>query len=143
MNHRVHRLAGPAALACLLLTACGHVTRPKAPPEGLVAERCPPGVCVIQVFVDDCSAPGGIRLDKPLVEVTAAVNMRWVIVTPGFVFTAAGIEFDPPAAQFEAQHSPQANEFRLHNQKARNGDFYYAVNVQGCRKHDPWVRNIS
>jgi hypothetical protein len=129
---------------CWLVAALAPLvgcTTPRSPPAGIAAVPCTPGVCVIRVFVDDCHAPGGIRLDKPLVEADRAVNMRWEIATPGFVFAANGIAFDPPDAQFQPQPSPRPNEFRLHNAKSQAGDFYYFVNIQGCRPHDPWIRN--
>jgi hypothetical protein len=129
-----------AALLGTTLSSCSQVT--KAPPADLLPSRCTPGVCVVQVFVDACTVAGGIRLDKPLVEVTDAVNMRWEIVTPGFEFDANGIAFDPPNPQFQVQQSPRSNEFRLHNAKSQSGDFYYSVNVKGCVRHDPWVRNL-
>lgn len=135
----IRQLAGHAASWALVAVAAAQPGG--TPPPGLGAVPCTPGVCVIQVFVDDCSAPGGIRLDKPLVSVTEAVNMRWEIVTPGFVFAENGIEFDPPNPQFEPRNSPRPNEFRLHNRKSQAGDFYYFVNVQGCARHDPWIRN--
>lgn len=67
--------------------------------------------------------------------------MRWEIVTPGFVFDINGIQFEPPNTQFDVQNSPRPNEFRIHNKKSQSGDFYYFVNVKGCVRHDPWVRN--
>ena len=132
-------LVTAAALACWTLAGCaapGLRTGPVGRPT-----PCTPGVCTIQVFVDNCQQAGGIRLDKPFVETDRAVNLRWEIVTPGFVFAADGIRLDPPDPQFQQQHSPHPNEFRLHNSKASNGDFYYFVNVQGCRQMDPWIRN--
>ena len=60
---------------------------------------------------------------------------------PGFEFAPNGIVFDPPNAQFEPQHSPTSSEFRIHNNKSQTGDFYYYVNVDGCRRVDPWIRN--
>ena len=131
----------PIAALCVLCVGCAQPPRPPEPPPGLMAAPCTPGVCTIQVFVDRCHAAGGIRLDKPLVEVTHAVNMRWEIVTPGFEFDGNGIEFAPPNVQFEVRNSPQPNEFRIHNNKTQDGDFYYFVNVKGCVRHDPWVRN--
>lgn len=131
----------PTAALCVLCVGCAQPPRPPEPPPGLMAAPCTPGVCTIQVSIDRCNAADGIRLDKPLVEVERAVNMRWVIVTPGFEFDGNGIEFDPPNAQFEVRNSPHPNEFRIHNNKSRTGDFYYFVNVKGCVRHDPWVRN--
>jgi hypothetical protein len=142
MTHGLRRLACHAALLLAALAACAQVPpAPPAPPPGLSPERCTPGVCVIQVFVDNCSAQGGIRLDKPFVSTTSAVNMRWKISTPGFEFADNGIEFDPPNTQFERQPSPHRSEFRLQNHKTQSGDFYYFVNVKGCRRHDPLIRN--
>jgi hypothetical protein len=129
------------AVVALPPIAAAQSGRPPGPPPGLGATPCTPGICVIRVFVDDCSSAGGIRLDKPLVSVAEAVNLRWEIVTPGHVFAPNGIEFDPPNPQFEAQNSPRPNEFRLRNHKTAAGDFYYFVNVQGCARHDPWIRN--
>jgi hypothetical protein len=141
MNTQLGRSALLMAALSVALSGCAQPMLPPNPPPGLAAAPCTPGVCTIQVFVDNCSATGGIRLDKPLVEATEAVNMRWEIVTPGFVFDTKGIEFDPPNPQFEARNSPQPNEFRIHNRKSQVGDFYYFVNVRGCARHDPWVRN--
>jgi hypothetical protein len=141
MLWQLRHLGLSVAALCVALCGCAQPTRPPGPPEGLAASPCTPGVCTIQVFVDQCNAPNGIRLDKPLVEATSAVNMRWEIVTPGFVFDTNGIQFEPPDTQFEVQHSPRPNEFRIQNKKAQSGDFYYFVNVKGCVRHDPWVRN--
>ena len=126
---------------CFALSGCAQPAGRPGPPPGLAAAPCTPGVCTIQVFVDQCSAVDGIRLDKPLVEASGAVNMRWEIVTPGFVFDSNGIQFEPPNDQFEVQNSPRPNEFRIHNKRLQSGDFYYFVNIKGCLRHDPWVRN--
>lgn len=126
---------------CVALCGCAQTSNAPRVPPGLVASPCTPGVCTIQVFVDNCNAQGGIRLDKPFVSTTSAVNMRWEIATPGFEFASNGIEFDPPNAQFERQPSPGPNQFRIQNHKTQNGDFYYFVNVRGCRRHDPLIRN--
>jgi hypothetical protein len=131
----------PVAALCAAFYGCAQPSSHPSPPPGLIAAPCTPGVCTIQVFVERCNAADGIRLDKPLVEATEAVNMRWEIVTPGFVFDDNGIQFDPPHAQFDVRNSPRPNEFRIHNRKTQVGDFYYFVNVKGCVRHDPWVRN--
>ena len=131
----------PIAALCAAFYGCAQPSSRPSPPSGLAAAACTPGVCTIQVFVDRCNAADGIRLDKPLVEVTSAVNMRWEIVTPGFEFASNGIEFDPANPQFEPRNSPRPNEFRIHNKKTAPGDYYYFVNVKGCVRHDPWVRN--
>jgi hypothetical protein len=141
MTRVLRRLAWHCPLLSAVLAACAQTPPPPSPPPGLAPEGCPPGVCVIQVFVDNCSAQGGIRLDKPFVSTTSAVNMRWEIATPGFEFASNGIDFDPPNAQFERQPSPGPNQFRIQNHKTQNGDFYYFVNVRGCRRHDPLIRN--
>jgi hypothetical protein len=141
MNRRHALLTIPLAALCVALGACAQ-SKPPGPPPGLDAARCPPGNCEIKVFVENCSAPGGIRLDKPLVEVTSAVNMRWTIVTPGFVFETNGVQFDPSNPQFELRNNPHPNEFHIHNKRSQAGDFYYFVNVRGCRQMDPWVRNL-
>jgi hypothetical protein len=141
MDHQWRQIGLTIGVLCVAVCGCAQPTRPPAPPPGLAAAPCTPGVCTIQVFVDRCNAADGIRLDKPLIEVTSAVNMRWEIVTPGFVFDANGIQFEPPNAQFDVQHSPRPNEFRIHNRKSQLGDFYYFVNVKGCVRHDPWIRN--
>jgi hypothetical protein len=141
VTHSLRRLTCHSALLACALAACAQAPPRTGPPPGLSPERCTPGVCVIQVFVDNCSAQGGIRLDKPFVSTTSAVNMRWEIATPGFEFAGNGIEFDPPNAQFEQQPSPRPNQFRMQNRKTQNGDFYYFVNVRGCRRHDPLIRN--
>lgn len=139
MSHSSHRLAFLAATLWLTLSGCAQ---PKIAPPGLVPSTCPPGLCVIQVFVDSCTATDGIRVDKPLVSAGAAVNMRWEIVTSGFVFAADGIVFDPPNPQFAPQNNPTPGEFRMHNSKSQTGDYKYTVNVQGCTPLDPWVRNL-
>jgi hypothetical protein len=141
MNQVPRRFGIAIASMCVTLASCAQPAAKPGPPSGLAAAPCTPGVCTIQVFVDRCNAADGIRLDKPLVEASSAVNMRWEIVTPGFVFDTNGIQFDPSDAQFEVQNSPKPNEFRIHNRKTRTGDFYYFVNVKGCVPHDPWVRN--
>ncbi len=141
MDLDLRRMALSIGTLCVTVCGCAQPSSQPAPPPGMAASPCTSGVCTIQVFVDRCNAENGIRLDKPLVEVTGAVNMRWEIVTPGFVFDTQGIQFDPPHAQFEVQHSPRPNEFRIHNKKTSSGDFYYFVNVRGCVRHDPWVRN--
>ncbi|MBN8510632.1 MAG: hypothetical protein J0L57_18730 [Burkholderiales bacterium] len=137
---RNSRRTGPVAILAAFVAQATSAAAAAAP-EHMAAAPCTPGVCVIKVFVDDCRQEGGIRLDKPLVEVDRAVNMRWEIKTKGFVFAANGIELQPHDSQFRVQHSPRPDEFRLHNAKARAGDFYYFVNVEGCRPHDPWIRN--
>jgi hypothetical protein len=103
---------------------------------------CNPGTCEITVKVNgDCRNADNITVDPPFVSVDSARNMRWTIATPGHEFTADGIRFDPPNAQFEPRHSPRPNEFHLHDRKSENGDFYYWVNLKGCAPKDPWVRN--
>jgi len=141
MDPFFRQLGMSGAMLCVALGSCAQPTGQPGPPAGLAASPCTPGMCTIQVFVDQCDRPNGIRLDKPLVEAASAVNMRWEIVTPGFVFDTNGIQFDPPNAQFDVQPSPRPNEFRIHNKKTGTGDFYYFVNVKGCVRHDPWVRN--
>jgi hypothetical protein len=141
MNRVPQKLGIAIASMWVALSGCAQPTVRPGPPPGLAAAPCTPGVCTIRVFVERCNAADGIRLDKPLVEANSAVNMRWEIVTPGFEFDTQGIQFDPPNAQFEVQHSPKPNEFRVQNRKTQTGDFYYFVNVKGCVRHDPWVRN--
>jgi hypothetical protein len=138
MNQALHRLGFAAVTLCVALSGCAQ---PRTAPPGLVASPCTPGLCVVQVFVDNCTAPNGIRVDKPLVVADSAINMRWQIMTPAFVFASGGIVFDPPNPQFELRHNPTPTEFRIHNKKSQAGDFKYTVNVQGCTPHDPWVRN--
>lgn len=132
-----------ALLLGAFATSCTPMApTPRTPPSG-PPTPCNQGICIIKVTVNDCRAAGGIVLDKPFVSVDRANNMRWEIVTPGFEFDTNGIQFDPPNAQFRVQHSPRPNEFRLHNNKSTNGDFYYFVNVKGCLQMDPWVRNTN
>jgi hypothetical protein len=109
---------------------------PKAAPT-----PCNPGICVIKVKVTDCAAVGGITVDPDYVSADQAVNMRWAIETAGYEFTSQGIQFFPPNPQFETQPSPRPSEFRIQNHKIQPGDYYYFVNVTGCRPADPWVRN--
>lgn len=122
----------PAALLIGLLLASD---------AGAQARPCTPGNCTITVTVTACNRPGGISVDAPVVEVTQAVNMRWVIQPARYAFAANGIELDPPNAQFRVQNSPRPNEFRLHNAKTQTGDFHYFVNVEGCLPLDPLIRN--
>jgi hypothetical protein len=110
---------------------------PPTPP----AKACTPGICVIHVYVDNCQAPGGIRVHMPYASTGGAVNLRWVIDTPGYVFAANGIEFDPADPQFEPKASPQPSEFRIQDHNSSAGDYYYYVNVQGCLQLDPWIKN--
>lgn len=133
--------AAPGLLLSAALASCAQPRRPDAPPPGLAAERCTPGICELKVTVTNCHSATGITVDKPLVEATSAVNMRWTIVTPGFEFDTDGIRFDPANPQFERQPSPRRNEFRIQNKKSRDGDFYYFIHVKGCEVADPWVRN--
>jgi hypothetical protein len=133
------------ALASIVAVVAGSACAPqpvssRSPPT-FAATPCTPGICVIEVSVTACDSPGGISVDKPYVSVSDAVNLRWKIVTPGFVFSSSGIAFDPPDAQFEPQFSPHANEFRVQDHKRRSGDFKYFVNVQGCVPLDPWIKN--
>jgi hypothetical protein len=141
MNQPLCRKGALIGSLCVALCGCAQTSGAPRVPPGLVASPCTPGVCTIQVFVDRCNAADGIRLDRPLVEVTSAVNMHWEIVTPGFEFASNGIEFDPTNPQFEPRNSPRPNEFRIHNKKTAPGDYYYFVNVKGCMRHDPWIRN--
>jgi hypothetical protein len=143
MNHPVALAVCLAALSLAVSGACGQATSPSGPPAGLVAAHCTPGNCEIRVTVDNCNALGGIKVDKPLVDVTQSVNMRWTIVTPGFVFAPNGIQFDPTNPQFEPRNNPQPNAFHIHNKKSLPGDYYYSVNVKGCLPLDPWVRNLQ
>lgn len=140
MSHPLHRLPFLVAPLCLALSSCAQT---RTAPADLTPSPCSPGVCVIQVFVDSCTAKGGIRVDKPLVQANSAINMRWEIMTTGFVFASDGIVFDPPNPQFELRNNPSPNEFRIHNRKSQTGDFKYTVKVQGCTPYDPWVRNVS
>lgn len=102
---------------------------------------CNAGVCEITVTVAKCDSGCCASVDKPVVAVTSARDIRWEIVTPGFVFASNGIAFDPPNPQFVFKVSPHPNEFRVHDAKSLDGDFPYYVNVQGCAPLDPWVRN--
>ena len=137
-------LSVSALLAGIVLQGCGTTSStpvggfgaPTAPPW-----PCSPGICRIEVKVVDCVADGGITVDPPFVEVTVARNMRWVIVTPGYEFAPNGVEFSPPHAQFVTQPSPDSAQFRIRNLKTQLGDFYYYINVDGCRRVDPWIRN--
>lgn len=140
MSHPLHRMALFVAALCLTLSGCAQ---PRMAPPDLPASPCPPGLCVIKVFVDKdkCTGKDGITVDKPLVSTDLAVNMRWEIMTLGFVFAADGIVFDPPNPQFEPRHNPTPAEFRIHNKKSQAGDFKYTIKVQGCTAFDPWVRN--
>ena len=109
-------------------------------------EQCSPGNCRIAVTVTNCQAPGGITVDLDPVPVDSPRNMRWEIVTPGYVFPANGIDFSPPNAQFEPKNSPKANEVHIFNRKTQNGDFYYYINItdgsgNACARADPTVRN--
>ena len=127
-------------IAMLGIVSCSTVQVARTTPAGPPVP-CNPGVCTLTVTVTSCGGVGGITVNPPYVSVASPQNIRWNIVTPGFVFAANGIEFDPPNAQFEPQHSPDATEFRLRNHHRQTGDFYYFVNVQGCLRADPWMRN--
>lgn len=146
MNKKPSRIAAVAAALLLSLVLQGCGTAPAMSgggpiPPGITARPCTPGICILEVTVVDCTRPGGITVDPPLLDVTVARNMRWVIVTRGYEFAPNGIEFSPPNSQFVIQHSPDTNEFRVRNLKTQNGDFYYYVNVDGCLRADPWIRN--
>lgn len=110
--------------------------------------NCTTGNCRIAVTVSDCQRPGGITVDQEMVVVNSARNMRWEIVTPGYVFPANGIQFSPPHAQFEPKNSPKPNEVHIFNRKTQTGDFYYYINVtdsagNACAQVDPTVRNTN
>ncbi len=103
---------------------------------------CTPGICKIQVTVDDSQTPCTVSLDKPDVSTTAPVNLRWNIVTrrdPAWVFTDAGIVFDDPEQFVSKSHT--GDEIRFQNKATRTGDFKYTVHVEGCAPLDPYVRN--
>jgi hypothetical protein len=137
------RSAGVLLIGAALAGCPPRTHGPRIPPS-FAPTPCPEhGVCVIKVTVNDCQASGGIVVDKEFVSMRLPNNLRWEIVTAGFEFAANGIEFDPPNPQFEPRNSPRPNEFRLHNKKSANGDFYYFINVKGCRQADPWVRNTN
>ncbi len=142
-NYAVAHAACLTALSLALSCAYGQAARPSGSPPGLGAAPCSPGNCEIRVTVENCNAPGGIKVDKPLVNVTQSVNMRWTIVTPGFVFSPNGIQFEPMNPQFEPRNNPQPNTFHIQNKKSLPGDFYCFVNVKGCLPLDPWVRNLQ
>lgn len=127
-----------AALASLGAAgpAMAQHNRPSSP-----ASPCTPGECVIHVTVSNCQAAGGVSVDKPYVSTNSAVNMRWVIDTPGYAFATSGIEFDLDDAQFEHKQNPLAHEFHVQNHKSRTGDYHYNVRVQGCLPLDPWINN--
>ena len=133
---RLARAAAPLLACCAIANPALAQDRPTSPPS-----PCTPGACTIRVAVNDCRQPGGITVDKPYVSADSAVNMRWEIVTEGFVFATDGIRFEPPNPQFEPRQSPRPNEFRIHNRKSQSGDFSYHVNVQGCLPMDPWMQN--
>jgi len=140
------RLSFQAAVVALplLLWGCSWFqssSHPKSPPPGLAPSACSPGNCDITVTVSNCTAPGGITVDKPLVTVDQAVNMRWVITPSTFAFASNGIQVDPSNPQFEVKNSPRPNEFHIHNNKSSSGDFYYYINIQGCAQVDPFVHN--
>ncbi len=143
---RLARAAAPLLACCAIANPALAQDRPTSPPSPCTPSpctpgTCTPGTCTIRVAVNDCQQPGGITVDKPYVSADSAVNMRWEIVTEGFVFATDGIRFEPPNPQFEPRQSPRPNEFRIHNRKSQSGDFYYHVNVQGCLPMDPWMQN--
>lgn len=147
MQQPSHRIAMAAAALLACMAAAGPALA-QHKPASASATPCNPGNCRITVTVNDCQAEGGITVDPDNVAVNSARNMRWEIVTPGYVFAANGIQFDPPHAQFEPRNSPKPNEIHIFNKKTQNGDFYYFVNVKksgggDCRQVDPFVRNTD
>lgn len=147
MQQKSLRIAAIIAmlLAGVALQGCGTSGGPA--PAGIrlapttQPTPCNVGICTIKVTVSNCEGQGGITVDKPYLSVSVARNMRWVIDTPGYEFAPNGIQFDPPNAQFVVQPSLTTSEFRIRNLKTQAGDFYYYINVDGCRQADPWIKN--
>lgn len=107
---------------------------------------CTPGICFVNIVVDDsttpCSAvaiPSDVTV--PVKSRAAPVELRWVLNTGEHVFAANGIVFDEPD-QFDPKQSPKPNEIRFHDKATKKGTFHYVVNVDGCAPLDPYVRNL-
>ncbi len=100
---------------------------------------CTPGICKIQVTVDESHTPCTVSVDKPDVSTTASVNLRWEIVDSTREFTADGIVFDEPDQFDSKQRKP--NEIRFHDKATQTGNFHYKVYVTDCDVLDPYVRN--
>jgi hypothetical protein len=143
MSSRLNRVA-----LCLLTSAavcgCAQPLVPKTVPPHLAPQSClpggPPGICKLTVTVNNC-ATGDIKVEPELVVVSNPVIMQWEIVTDGFVFSANGIDFQPPNAQFVVVPRPPSRRFQVRDARSQLGDFYYFVNVQGCATADPWARH--
>jgi hypothetical protein len=138
-------LAGLCVAAMIApLGGCGLFNAKSGIPKDLKPQRCPPGQCDIEVsIVGNCRDPGSIIVKPELAEVADQDNlMRWVIVTKGYEFDRDGIDF-PLLSPFKVLHSHESNVFRVLNRNDWSGqkDFKYDVNVKGCRRLDPWVRN--
>ena len=134
-------LIAGAALAGLV--TCASAQPVHVPPAG-PPTICNPGICRIAVTVNDCGASGGIIVDPPYVAMPGTSGpavIHWKIVTPGFVFAAGGIRFDPAQSQFHQLPAGPADEIRMRNDRTSRGDFYYFVEVRDCIPVDPWIRN--
>ena len=134
-------LLGGAVLAGFATGGAAQSSR--VAPSG-PASPCNSGVCKIDVTVTDCGAAGGISVNRPLLSMSkkgSSTVIHCTIVTPGYVFAAGGIRFDPANANFQRLPGGQPNVIRMTNTKAALGDFYYWVEVANCVPLDPWIRN--
>ena len=141
MKHALVSLIGGVALA--VVATCGVAQSKRSPPSG-PADPCNSGICKIDVTVNNCGAAGGITVNRPFLSMSktgSSTVIHWTIVTPGHVFAADGIRFDPAAPDFQRLPGGQPNVIRMKNTKATLGDFYYWVKVANCVPLDPFIRN--
>ncbi len=108
-------------------------------PPARAGVPCTPGICKIQVSVDESQTPCTVSVDKPDLSTKQSVNLRWTIVGSRREFTEDGIVFDDPE-QFESKKR-KSNEIRYQDKATRKGDFHYTVYVKDCQPLDPYIRN--
>ncbi|MBS1176455.1 MAG: hypothetical protein H6R06_867 [Proteobacteria bacterium] len=144
----MHALANlvRAASICgigLVLAGCS-ATRPPGPPGSLAATPCPKEKCDLEItIVGDCKKEGAIFVKPEYVSVSDQDNiMRWRIVTAGYEFDQrTGIDFSF-FAPFQRLGSSDPTVFRVLNKNDEGtSDHKYDVNIKGCKRFDPWVRN--
>ena len=141
---------------CILAIAAGTAGC-AAPPGGgrMTAKSCGPGLCAVNVTVTGCvPVPEAdvISVKRPGADShPAATIIRWVIVTPGYVFTDDGVHFKntgspiverpgriAPGDQWQIVDTPDPHA-------AAPVDFEYRLQVTGfgatCTGPDPIVHN--
>src|SRR5262249_16838751 len=126
-----------AVVAGFATCVLAQPARPPGPPVACTT----PGVCRIQIRVDDCGQKGGISVTPAVMSMARPAIIDRTITTSGHVFAPNGISFGSAGAQFHVLTGTPPNVIRMRNDHTSLGDFYYYVDVLHCVPVDPWVIN--